>query len=86
MKKINPLKTQIELYKKQISELHEQAWINEMNKKKIEYENKNFQENYENLLKDKEKLQTEFENLKHSYEHLNINAQILDESKSIFYF
>ena len=83
VKKINPLKTQIELYKKQIKELHEQSWISEMDKKKLEYEIKHSQENCDKILREKEKLFTDLENLKHSYEQLNMNTQIMEDSKSI---
>lgn len=81
LKKISPLKTKIELYKKQIKELHEQSWISEMNKKKMEYEIKNSQENSEKILRENEKLLNDLENLKYTYEKLNMNSQILQESK-----
>ncbi|CAF0817325.1 unnamed protein product [Brachionus calyciflorus] len=81
VKKVNPLKSQIEMYKKQIQELHEQILQGQMNQKKLEYEYKSVEEKYDLVLKEKERIQNEFDQIKQDYEQLNINAQVMEQSK-----
>jgi uncharacterized protein (DUF3084 family) len=55
-KKITTLKSQIDMYKKQIQELHEQVLNDEMEMKKLEYEHKSLEEINANLKIDKQTL------------------------------
>ncbi len=68
VKKIATFKSQIEMYKKQIQELHEQRLSDEMKMKKLEYEYKSAEEACNLLRSEKEKMQAEYFLLKSSAE------------------
>lgn len=86
-KKITTLKSQIDLYKKQIQELHEQVLNDEMKMKKLEYEYKSIEEINSNLRSDKQKIQNDYVRLKELNEQLTMNAQItgnsIEDSESV---
>jgi len=76
VKRIVVLKSQIEMYKKQLHELHEQVLNGEMKMKKLEYEYKSVEEVNMQLRADKQKLENDLERLKDTNEELTINNNI----------
>jgi chromosome segregation ATPase len=81
-KKIQALKNQIEMYKKQIQDLHENIRIQEMKVKKYELENKKLEERFLQEQNEKEQLVHEIDKLKETNEHLqsNLNTSTIEMS------
>lgn len=82
VKKIASLKSQIDMYKKQIGELHEKILGDETKMKKMEYEYKDVEEACSNLKQEKEKVQSEYERLKDSHDKLEFNEAINSENNA----
>jgi protein HOOK3 len=82
VKKIATLKSQIDMYKKQIQELHEKILGDETKMKKMEYEYKDIEEACCNLKQEKEKIQSEYERLKDSHDKLEFNEAINSENNA----
>ncbi len=80
-KKITAFRSQIENYKKQIQQLHEQGLNDEMKMKKLEYEFKDIAEACRILRDEKEVLKFEYQRLKESHEQLAISAQAFEQTK-----
>ena len=70
-KKITSLKSQIDLYKKQVQELHENLLTQELKLKKYEYENKRYEERLNCVNQDKERLLNELSETKEELQILN---------------
>jgi hypothetical protein len=63
------MKTQIESYKKQIQELHENSITQEMKMKKYDYENKRYEDKLITIQQEKEHLLNEINSLKQQNGH-----------------
>lgn len=77
MKKTNALRSQIDMYKKQIQELHEQMLNGEMKSKKLEYEYKSVEEQLSTLRVEKDRLQLDYERLKDNLDKINTTGPTL---------
>ena len=73
------LKSQIDMYKKQMQELHEQILSDETKMKKLEYEYKGVEETCNNLRQEKDKLQSEYERLKDTHDQMTSSVHAADE-------
>jgi hypothetical protein len=86
VKKISTLKSQIEMYKKQIQEFHEKILNDEMKMKKLQYEYKSIEESHlqteNNLRIEKERIQSEYQRLKETHEQLLVNSQAFQTERS----
>lgn len=82
-KKITSFKSQIDLYKKQLQELHENLLGQEMKVKKYEYENKRYEERLLTIQQEKERLNNELNTLRETNEELQIKNAISSETKSL---
>lgn len=81
-KKIQTLKNQIEMYKKQVQDLHENIRIQEMKVKKYEFENKRLEERLAHEQNEKEQLGNVVDRLKETNEslQLNLNTSTLEST------
>lgn len=79
-KKINSLKSQIDLYKKQVHELHENLLTQEMKVKKYEFENRRYEERLNIVSQEKERLTSELNSLKETNEELQIMNEMSSEA------
>ena len=75
------IKSQMEIYKKEIKELHDLMLNEELKRKKLEYEYKSLEESCANLRAAKEKVQAEHELLKEAHEQLQSRATLFQSDK-----
>jgi chromosome segregation ATPase len=66
VKRIGPLKSQIDMYKEQMKELHEKIMSDAIRMKKLEFELKTVEEQCRALANEKNRLQLELDTLTHS--------------------
>ena len=87
VRKITSLKSQIEMYKKRVQELHEQVVNDEMKFKKFEYECKSIEEGHaqtvSNLRAERDRTNGELARLKEQHEQLVINSETFNGTEKI---
>ncbi len=79
VRKMTSLKTQIDMYKKKVQELHENGLNDEMRFKKLEYEFKANEEQHMQMISEvrneRDRVQMEMERLKEQNEQLLLSSQ-----------